>query len=655
MIHVRIKLKQAVNNPVSLIAALFCFLMLLIPQSLYSSESFPFYAVYHKVAAQTPLKFRAFYNSLMSRDGKVIFIYGQKQNSRLGIVKINTDGSNVREITIPDDLNGIHEGTISGDGSRLFLKNRFNNSLYKVENNRVIKIFDANAEKAIRSCDQIQSTTDGEWVYFVNYRSGIWKVRHDGSSLQEVVKDNNFSRESGKAAFIHRFSVSGSGRVIAAIIQGYMNPQNIFVAKHDLFVYKDGGARQLSNDDPDMFKDYLAISGDGNVIAYSVSREFQMHAYNLQENRDYKLSSISSQIYGLSLNHDGTKLFYFDQTANGGRLVNTDGTGGLDLFPVYNVGAIALQAPRSLGISQSGKKISFRFNDGVYVGHINPDRPPANMPAIESIAFDPPLSAPASLKAETILKAVISHPLGKDNIIRVSTNELMDGRTARGRESVPHYFYSPVSDSGHDPDKNAGDGMFTGRGKPGNAPDAFSGFRVRIGAMDKTGSVVVADTTIAGVQAKAGTDPVSPARRVLSADQQKIVNELGWPDTFILFFDSDPANPQRNVTYESWNYHSYITRFDFADGVLVQSDATQIFGDLAVSARKYRPLQFSKGMDISSIQALFPDMTLAQSDIPELYGQKLLIMTGDRIMFGFEKGKLQFVETTLIVPEGGVQ
>ena len=632
-----------------------CF-MLFLPSVVFAKEGFPFYAVYQKVAVQNALNFREIYNSMMSPDGKVLFVYGQKTDNKLGLFRMRTDGSDVVEIKLPEELNGIHDGCINGDGSRVFLKNWFANTLYKVEQDRVTKIFDANAEKAINRCDNIQSTADGEWLFFYNPRNSIWKIRHDGSALQQVVQDIDFPCKSGKAAFIHKFAISNDGRVIAVIIQGYWSSQNSFVAKHDVFVSAAGKTGQLTNDEPDRFKDYLAISGNGKVIAYSVSRDFQMRAINLENNRALDVSAIGGQIHGPCLNDDGTKLFYFDQS-NGGRLVNTDGSGGIDLFPGYNVGTIALQAHRSLCISDIGKMISFRFSDGIYVGHINPDPLPMDMPRIEAMVFDPPISSATSLEAGTVIKASISHPQGKGNIIRVSTNELEDGRTIKDRKLVPLYFYHPASDGGQDPDAQAGDGIFSSRGQAGGDLLATLNFRVRIGAMDKNGSVVVADTTLDGVAPQTDeAEAVMPGpTRALSADQQNIISAFGWPDSFVLYFDTDPNDAKRMVAYESWNFYGYQTRFDFVEGMLAGSDVSEAIGEVAVGAKRYRPTQFTHNMDVNSIKSHFPNLTFAQAEIPEIYGQQLTILTGGQIIFGFEKGRLQYVETSLLVPQGGVK
>ena len=636
------------------LAFLFLCLMLLLPKRVLATDGFPFYAVYQKVAVQNELNFREIYHSMMSRDGKVLFVYGQKTDKKLGLFRMGSDGSDVVEIILPDELTGIHEGTINGNGSRIFLKNWFTNTLYKVEHNRVTKILDANAEKAVTRCDYIQSTADGEWLFFYNPRNSIWKIRHDGSSLQQVVQDTDFSRTAGKSAFIYRFAISNDGCVIAVVVQGYWNPQNAFISKHDVFVYENGKTRQLTNDDPDRFKEYLAISGDGKIIAYSVSRDLQMRTVHLQNNKIFDVSAIGGQIYGPCLNYDGSKLFYYDQ-ANGGRLVNTDGSGGIDLFPIYNVGAIALQAHRSLCITDNGGRISFRFGDGIYVGQINPEKLPSNVPRIESIVFDPPITSPASLTSGSILRATVSHPRGEGNVARMSTNELIDGKTAKDRKVVPLYFYHSASDGGQDPDTQAGDGIFSSRGQAGGDLQATQTFRVRIGAMDKNGSVVVADTTLEGVETqKEAADALGPVRN-LSSNQQNIISNFGWPDSFALYFDADPNDDKRMVVYESWTFHAYHTRFNFVDGMLASSDASELIGDVAIGAKRYRPIQFRQNMDVNSIKSAFPDMTFAKADIPEIYGRQMTILTGEQIIFGFEKGRLQYVETSVLVPEGGVQ
>jgi hypothetical protein len=173
--------------------------------------------------------------------------------------------------------------------------------------------------------------------------------------------------------------------------------------------------------------------------------------------------------------------------------------------------------------------------------------------------------------------------------------------------------------------------------------------------MDNSGSVVIADATLDN-STNSLKDPLpAVSNRKLSHDQKEVIRELGWPDTFTLYFDYHPDLKQFLVTFESWNYYNYLSQINFVNGEITSSESTQSFGDLAIGAKRYKPDQFSPNMDLSSIQRMLPDLTPAQFNLPGVYGQQLVAVSGDRILFGFEKGRLKVVSTTLLVPQGGVQ
>ena len=177
-------------------------------------------------------------------------------------------------------------------------------------------------------------------------------------------------------------------------------------------------------------------------------------------------------------------------------MIYTDGNGGIDLFPRYNVGAIALQAPWSLAVSDTGDRIGFRFNDGVYVGHIGRADAVADAPVIKEIQLYPPITSAELAQQGTTLRAYIDDPQGVEDIIRTQTNGLVSGATNKSDQNGPVFIPYPVNDAGVPPDQEKGDGIFSCAVRPGRKPEAFSQTHVRVAAMDKSFTVTVADAPL---------------------------------------------------------------------------------------------------------------------------------------------------------------
>lgn len=91
---------------------------------------------------------------------------------------------------------------------------------------------------------------------------------------------------------------------------------------------RSGKYRQLTNDADDVGKTYMNISGDGTVIAFSSAESPQAKWYSIHSDGSSKIAveNAGFNVGGVSLTYDGTKMFYSDALANGGRLVNTDGS-----------------------------------------------------------------------------------------------------------------------------------------------------------------------------------------------------------------------------------------------------------------------------------------------------------------------------------------
>lgn len=81
---------------------------------------------------------------------------------------------------------------------------------------------------------------------------------------------------------------------------------------------------------------------------------------------------------------------------------------------------------------------------------------------------------------------------GRDDIDRVETSELVDGRL----EYVGCFWNRKLRDDGNDPDVKPQDDVFSTKGKGSSKVDALTRLRIRTSAWDKSGNVGVVDTEL---------------------------------------------------------------------------------------------------------------------------------------------------------------
>jgi hypothetical protein len=475
-----------------------------------ASQNFSFYAVYDRLVN---LNSFGFTHTAMSGDGNKLIYSGRGKTSHIYAVYIvNADGTGLTQIALPDlEGAGIGELSIDQDGSRAFFK--AGGVLCKVENGVATKIFDSDDYPDIGGqLSQIQTTADGRYVYFrdsVPNDCDVWRVAHSGGSPELIIDDVLVPRDGGAGRSVSKFAISDDGSTIAFGLYGYVGESG-YRSKEELFLRDaTGGYRQLTNDDDNVEKPYLAISGDGTTIVfkYGSSGKWGWGTWDSIKSDGSDRIFLEDAGYntgGPVLNYDGTKMFYNDHKAKGGRLVNTDGSGSIDLFPSWIVGAIAIAARTDLCINDDGHRISFISYDRisilpsdhvVYIGYLDNFNAVPDAPIIESIAFDPPAMPRGDPDAVIVLTSEISDPQGLADIKCTSTNELVDGRLEH-YDNIPVAFHHAANDKGRAPDETAGDGIFSSAGTPAPKIDELDQMTVRMGVKDASGAVVVADTVL---------------------------------------------------------------------------------------------------------------------------------------------------------------
>jgi len=498
---------------------------------------FSFYAVYDNLAKNLDLRNE---NAAMSGDGsKLIFGGWDNTTENFLLYTVDTDGSNQTTVSVPAEINTLFDLAMNTDGSRAFFHSNFR--ICKVEGDWGNIIYERDDHPELEDFNSIKITASGDYIYVrknENYESAIWKMTHDGSGIEKVFEDKEVSRDGGTGSDLTEFAISDNAEVIAFILNGYRDDENVFQDKPEIFVKDESGFLQLTDDSPKISKHNLAISGDGSTIVFNAaSTENKWYSIQSDGSNKIALGDKYPDVAGPALTYDGTKMFYSDDGAHGGRLVNTDGSGQLDLF--------AQTLPNALGVSftldmnDDGSMISFKYRQGNfaswYVGHLNGSETVSDAPSIENISFDPSVMPNNDPYASIILTSRIDDPQELEDIDITATHVLLNGiRESPGSSDIPVRFYSAVNDNGWYPDQLAEDGIFSSEGEPGPTIDQYSQVTVRVGAIDIDGHLAVADKIL-----NIGEVPIHVEK----------YEEI--PDKFELYQNyPNPFNPKTMINYQ---------------------------------------------------------------------------------------------------------
>jgi hypothetical protein len=433
-----------------------------------------------------------------SGDGKVIFFSGKNADSDLVLRKINSDGTNLSSISIPSGVTGVDDVAINQDGSTAFFLDSGNDYIYKVEGTTVTEILHRTDFSGINDIERIETTAGGSYVYFSD-GGEIRRISHNGGTPELIIDDETVQRNEGTGKGIGKFAISANGSFIGFVLERYLDSENHTHTKYELFVYNEGNIKQLTNDTENVYKEYLDLSGDGSTIVFSASSSVDSW-YSIKTDGTDKvtLEDLNSNRHTVSLKYDGSKLLL--GSALGSRLVNTDGSGGINIFP--STGKIGIHDNGY--ISSDGSVISFRYQIrtfpsryALYVGYLYELGVVPEAPVIESITFDPVAMPTENPNAKLKVFSKISDPNGLDDIDAIIIDGLLDGTILPNIQSeAPVYFYTDPNDNGGGYDETANDGIFTIAGDAGGKINEVNQMTVRISALDKSSSVVVKDVTL---------------------------------------------------------------------------------------------------------------------------------------------------------------
>ena len=144
--------------------------------------------------------------------------------------------------------------------------------------------------------------------------------------------------------------------------------------------------------------------------------------------------------------------------------------------------------------------------------------------------------------------------------------------------------------------------------------------------------------------------PDEPLTAQLSDQQQLLVDEFGWPDSFtILEADDDQGG---TVRFETWTYYAGKIIYTFFDGVFQTEGYTETISRDAILS-PYHPDQFPLGMTQDQVRAWVVSGEMIQ--IPDEGGglEGIDLYAAEQLILGFEVDRLVYVDALVFIPEGG--
>ena len=461
-----------------------------------------FYAVYTRLFDSNILPFAA-QDFDFSGDGKTVVVGGiDNLYGEPVLYSMNSDGSNLQSIPLPSEVSSIQHLTIDSSGSvAYFYSHPF---VYRAKEGNVTGIFNLFEETGFLQLYGMETCGSGEFVFMMPpstyYTGDLLRIGSDGSGLETVVNNEDVIRDGGYAGKMNHFSVNHDGTKIAFVMEGF-NGEDGYRQKAEVFLKDQDGYHQITNESAITRKYHSFISGDGNTIVFSYQgEEWKWFSIRADGSGRVPVADHGFNFAGLDITYDGSVMVHGEGSGNGGCLVACDGSFEREIFAQTYPWKLSLFHLAKVRLSDDGSRICFMFDameDGVrtfsmYVGHFDNPFAVQDAPLIEGISIVPS-AIPDIPQVPVNLTTQVSDPQGSGDVNLIACNELVEGRKL-GSGDVPVYFPWDLNDLGEGPDRVAGDGIYSGEGWTRDHVAQFSEAGIRIGVVDHSWNVVVADT-----------------------------------------------------------------------------------------------------------------------------------------------------------------
>jgi hypothetical protein len=437
-------------------------------------------------------------SAALSADGSTAAIGGYHANdSTWFVIVMPTNGGPGTTVALPVDPHPdrptmrIQNLCLDSDGSRVFVITPwYQYRIYRIESGTATEVVNYTdyAYLSMPTDGIVRTTSTGEWVYFNEDRDDLYRVAHTGGVPERVLDDASITTSDGHTGWaIGDFEISSDGASAAFIMSGYTTKSPAAVVRYDAYSLVSGTVHQLTLDSTS--EGHVAMSDDGSTVAFKGAGGWTAAAADGSDTR--ALIGASHNVAGCDLSGDGSALVYSDANANGGRLVPTDGSGELDIFPDWS--PVFLAAVYNFQISSDGSVVGFGSTTRkYYVGRLNHADMTFPGPSISGVTLDPPYLNVSNPTSAT-LTLDVSHSGGQPAIQAVSADPMANGHnTADWADRILSIPFAP-DDDGVVPDAVAGDGIYSTNCDPAGAADTPGTQRIRTSAEDTDGNVRVVD------------------------------------------------------------------------------------------------------------------------------------------------------------------
>jgi hypothetical protein len=135
----------------------------------------------------------------------------------------------------------------------------------------------------------------------------------------------------------------------------------------------------------------------------------------------------------------------------------------------------------------------------------------------------------------------------------------------------------------------------------------------------------------------------------LSQQQQLLIDEFNWPDSFTILEADDEQG--EHVRFETWIYFQGKITYTFFDGVFhVEGDVETLPAGFIPTP--HHPDQFPLGASPDQIQALLPDHSLVPIENSEAIQPGAQMYVAQQLVLGFLDNRLFYVDALAFIPEG---
>lgn len=129
----------------------------------------------------------------------------------------------------------------------------------------------------------------------------------------------------------------------------------------------------------------------------------------------------------------------------------------------------------------------------------------------------------------------------------------------------------------------------------------------------------------------------------------EVLRLMGTPDSITITWQELEG---QTVRQEEWSYYDAQTRFDFVDGELVWTIDIDPAPDGTLFAHQYDPLVFDSTMTVEVVKSMLAGQELVEESLAEADVPDGVALVGDQILLGFDGGRLTFVQTFALSPDG---